>query len=62
MTDPALEFEQELEVLRTEAEGAAQFFYSYLAIHAAAGDHRKVYRLLNGSALLWTTILGGLHT
>lgn len=62
MTDPSLKFEQELEVLRTEAEGAAQFFYSYLAIHAAAGDHQKVHRLLNGSALLWNTILGGLQT
>jgi len=62
VTDPALAFEQELEVLRTEAEGAAQFFYSYLAIHAAAGDHKKVHRLLNGSALLWNTILSGLQT
>jgi hypothetical protein len=61
MIDPALEFEQELEVLRTEAEGAAQFFYSYLAIHAAAGDHQKVHRLLNESALLWNTILSGLQ-
>jgi len=62
MTDPAVEFEQELEVLRTEAEGAAQFFYSYLAIHAVAGDHRSVDRLLNRSALFWNTILGGLQT
>ena len=30
MADPGAEFEQELEVLRTEAEAAAQFFYSYL--------------------------------
>lgn len=62
MADPAAEFEQELEVLRTEAEAAAQFFYSYLTIHAVAGDHRPVYRLLNGSALFWNTILAGLQT
>jgi hypothetical protein len=62
MSDPAADFEQELEVLRTEAEAAAQFFYSYLAIHAAAGDHRPVHRLLNRSALFWNTILGGLQT
>ena len=62
MADPAAEFEQELDVLRTEAEGAAQFFYSYLTIHAAAGDHPPVHRLLNGSALFWNTILGALQT
>lgn len=62
MADRAAEFEQELEVLRTEAEAAAQFFYSYLTIHAAAGDHKPVYRLLNASALFWNTILAGLQT
>jgi len=62
MADRGAEFEQELEVLRTEAEAAAQFFYSYLTIHAAAGDHRPVHRLLNGSALFWNTILAGLQT
>src|SRR5438552_14088519 len=62
MADASAEFEQELEVLRTEAEAAAQFFYSYLTIHAVAGDHRSVYRLLNGSALFWNTILAGLQT
>jgi hypothetical protein len=34
-TDP--QFEHELEVFRTEAETAAQFFYGYLAIPAAGG-------------------------
>jgi hypothetical protein len=31
------DFEQEVEVFRTEAETAAQFFYAYLDIHAYAG-------------------------
>ena len=62
MADPAMDFEQELEVLRTEAEAAAQFFYSYLAIHAVGRDHKPVHRLLDGSALFWSTILGGLQT
>jgi hypothetical protein len=56
------EFERELEVFRTEAEGAAQFFYAYLAIHAAAGAKKPVYRLLNTAPLFWNTILGGLQT
>jgi hypothetical protein len=33
-----------------------------LTIHAVAGDHRPVQRLLNGSALFWNTILAGLQT
>ena len=32
------QFERELEIFRTEAETAAQFFYAFLAIHAAAGE------------------------
>ena len=62
MADPAAEFEQELEALRTEAEAAAQYFYSYLTINAVAGDHKPVHRLLNRSALFWNTILAGLQT
>jgi hypothetical protein len=56
------QFERELEIFRTESEGAAQFFYAYLAIHAAAGAKRPVYRLLNTAPLFWNTILGGLQT
>lgn len=62
MADVAANFEHELEVLRSEAEAAAQFFYSYLTIHAVAVDHRSVHRLLNGSALFWNTVLAGLQT
>jgi hypothetical protein len=56
------QFERELEVFRTEAETAAQFFYAYLAIPAAAGAANSVYRLLNTAPLFWKTILGGLQT
>jgi len=62
MTDAATEFEQELEVLRTEAAAAAQFFYAYMTIHAVAGEHEAVHRLLNRSALFWNTTLGALQT
>ncbi len=59
---PEKQFERELEVFRTEAEGAAQFFYAYLAVHAVAADHRPVHRLLNTAALFWNTNLAALQT
>lgn len=59
---PEKQFERELEVFRTEAEGAAQFFYAYLAVHAVAAEYRPVYQLLNTFALFWNTNLGALQT
>jgi hypothetical protein len=56
------QFEHELEVFRTEAETTAQFFYGYLAIHAAAGAETSTYRLLNTAPLFWNTTLGALQT
>jgi len=56
------EFERELEVFRTEAEGAAQFFYAWLAVHAAAGDDKDIHRLLNTAPLFWNTALGALQS
>jgi hypothetical protein len=56
------DFERELEVFRTEASSASQFFYAFLTVHAAAGEHTDVYRLLNTAPLFWNTILGGLQT
>ena len=47
------QFERELEVFRTEAETAAQFFYAFLAIHASAGAKNPVFRLLNAAPLFW---------
>jgi len=55
-------FANELEIFRTEAETAIQFFYSYLAIHALSGEHKEVYRLLNTAPLFWNTVLGALQT
>ncbi len=51
MTSPEAQFERELEVFRTEAEAAMQFFYAYLTVHAVAADHKPVYRLLNTAPL-----------
>jgi len=62
MANPFTEFEQELELLRTEAEAASQYFYAYLTIHAVTGEHDAVHRLLNRSALFWNTALAALQT
>lgn len=55
-------FEQDLEIFRTEAEAALQFFYAFLAVHAAAGDAKAIFRLLNTAPLFWNTNLGALQT
>jgi len=62
MNQPEDIFANELEVFRTEAESAIQFFYSFLSIHAVAGEHKKVHRLLNTAPLFWNTTLGALQT
>ena len=62
MTDAAQSFEDELEILRTEAESAAQYLYAYLAIHEVAAQHTEVENLLNTALLFWNTTLGALQT
>ncbi len=62
MIKPEDIFANEFEVFRTEAESAIQFFYSFLTVHAVAGEHREVVRLLNRAPLFWNTVLGALQT
>ena len=62
MTTPEGQFERELEIFRTEAEGGTQFFYAYLAVHAAAARRKAVHRLLNEAPLFWNTCLAALQT
>lgn len=62
MSEPEDIFAKELEVFRTEAESAIQFFYSFISIHAVAGEHEEVHRLLNTAPLFWNTTLGALQT
>ncbi len=59
---PEVQFVRELEVFRTEAEAAIQFFYAYLTVHAVAGEHDPVFRTLNTAPLFWNTSLGALQT
>jgi hypothetical protein len=58
----ARDFEHALEIFRTNIEPSAQFFYAYVAVHAIAGKHSTVYRLLNRTPLFWNTSLGALQT
>lgn len=62
MIQPEDDFANELEVFRTEADSGIQFFYSFLAVHAVAGEHEEVHRLLNKAPLFWNTTLGALQT
>jgi AbiU2 len=61
MSTPDVDFENELETFRHEAEGCTQYFYSYLAVHAVARDARSVYQVLNQAPLFWNTTLSALQ-
>jgi hypothetical protein len=62
VTTAETQFERELEIFRTEAEGGTQFFYAYLAVHAVAAHRKAVRRLLNETPLFWNTCLAALQT
>jgi len=62
VTTAEVQFERELEIFRTEAEGGTQFLYAYLAVHAAAARRKAVHRLLNDAPLFWNTCLAALQT
>jgi hypothetical protein len=54
-------FSHELEVFKTEAESAIQFFYAYLTIHAALADNEKALQIVNEAPLFWLTIAAALQ-
>jgi hypothetical protein len=62
MTTPDARFEHELEIFRTEAEAATQFWFAFLAVHAVAYQHKSVEALLNRAPLFWNTCTGALQT
>ena len=62
MTTEEVAFERELELFRQECEGAAQFFFGYLAVHEVAKRRESVFRLLNRNALFWNTATGAMQT
>ncbi len=59
---PEAKFVQELEIFRTEAEAAAQFFFTYLAMRKIADRHKTVHRMFDKHALFWNTLLAGVQT
>jgi hypothetical protein len=62
MHPSAGDFATDLELFRTEAESAIQFFYAWDATHTGAGGDPRVHRLLNESPLFWNTALGALQS
>ena len=61
MPSPLADFEIQLELFRTEAQSALQFFYAWDATHAVAAKDKAVFRLLNEAPLFWNTALGALQ-
>lgn len=61
VSNPERDFERELEVFRTECQGAIQFFYSWQTVHAVAGSDKAVQRALNDAPLFWNTSLSALQ-
>lgn len=55
------DFEVQLELFRTEAQSAIQFFYAWDATHAVAAKNKAVVRLLNEAPLFWNTTLAALQ-
>lgn len=53
---PEQEFSRQLEVFRTDAESACQFFYADLAMHEAALRDARVYQMFNQAAGWWNTV------
>jgi hypothetical protein len=62
VSTPEADFVRELEIFRTEADAAVQFFYAWQAIHAVAGVNQRVTQALNQTPLFWNTTLGALQT
>jgi hypothetical protein len=62
MTNEESAFERELELLRKESEGAAQFFFGHLAINEMAKRREAVLRLLNRNAMFWNTAAAAMQT
>jgi AbiU2 len=57
MTSPSADFESQLELFRTEAQSALQFFYAWDATQAVVAKDKAVFRLLNEAPLFWNTAL-----
>ena len=62
MKDHENTFSHELEVFRTEAKSAIQFFYTFLSINASLANNQKALQIVNETPLFWRTNTGALQT
>jgi len=56
-----IEFQQELEVFRTEVESAIQYYYARQAVQLLANKQPSLLARLNETPLFWNTSLSGLQ-
>jgi len=61
ITDPGVEFENELRVFDNDVDEVVQCFYIWRTVHAAARKSRRVYDLLNRNAGFWVVALGSIQ-
>lgn len=62
MTPTEQSFIKELEIFRTEAETAVQFFCAWLGMHEVAKGNKTVFRMFDQHPLFWNTVWGGIQT
>jgi hypothetical protein len=55
MSGPMTDFEEELEVFRTEEEAAQQYFFAYLSVKNLAASDGDVLANMNNTPLFWRT-------
>jgi hypothetical protein len=60
MSPPDQEFADELELFRTEAESAIQYFYAALALNGYPHRRNRVLQAMNESPLFWNTVRSAL--
>lgn len=54
-------FERELKNYRSEVTSVTFYFYTYLAVHAVAAQHRPVRELYNKAPSFWNTLTSSLQ-
>lgn len=59
--DAEKQFLAELEAFRVDSESAAQFFYTFQAIHYMASQDKRLLTRLNWNPMFWNTTMGALR-
>ncbi len=61
ISDPAVEFENELRIFDNDMDEIVQCFYIWRTVHAAARRSPKVYDMLNRNSGFWNVALGSIQ-